>query len=312
MDYVFQLSGEDLKLSKLELKALFEAYGLKFAAKQKKNIIFIKTKATEKQICQLCKRSALLKWCSLVMKPDFSWVKPPFAVRIEQGKRNIKEIASKIWKKLKNPSVDLENPKTTVYVVNNLFTKLIWKKEKGRFVKREPIKKPAFHPTSLKPKWARLVINLSRCKEKEVLLDPFCGTGSVLIEAAVIGCKAIGSDLDKEMVTGTKKNLAYYKLKAKVKQANALELEKHYKSVDAIATDPPYGRSSHIGAKNIKELYEGFLKSAHKILKKGKYCVLFYPHYIKFKIPKRWKLIDKASIYVHGGLTRKIIVLKKI
>lgn len=315
MDYLFQLSGEDLKLAKTELKALFEIYGIKVKAKQKNSILFVTCKATEKQIYKLCKRSALLNWCSVIMKKnDFSWVKSPFCVRIEEGdKGKEREIAGYIWRKLKKPSVDLENPKTTVYVVNNLFTKLVWKKEKRRFVDREPIKKPAFHPTSLKPVLARLLVNLSRCKEKEILLDPFCGTGSVLIEAAIIGCKAVGSDLDKEMIKGSKINLKHYKLKAKLKQANALELDKHYQknSVDAIATDPPYGRSSHIGAKNIKELYNGFLKSAHKILKKGRYTALIYPHYIKFTIPKKWKIIDRASIYVHGGLTRKILVLRK-
>ena len=106
--------------------------------------------------------------------------------------------------------------------------------------------------------------------------------------------------------------MKHYKLYAELKQANALDLDKHYKSIDAIATDPPYGRSSHVGAKNVKELYTGFLKSAHKVLKKGKYVALLYPHYIKFTIPKKWKTIDRASIYVHGGLTRKILVLKKI
>lgn len=313
MKYVFCLSGEDLKLARLELKALFDTYKIKFNAKQKKNLVFINCKANEKQIYKLCRRSALLKWCSVVMNENFQWVKPPFCVRVEAGNKKEKEIAGLVWKKLKNPSVDLENPKTIIYVVNNLFTKLIWKKEKGRFKEREPIKKPVFHPTSLKPKLARLIINLSKCKEKEILLDPFCGTGSVLIEAAMIGCKAIGSDLDKKMVEGAKINLKFYGLKAKVKQANALELDKVFgkNSIDAIATDPPYGRSSHIGAKNIKELYEGFLKSALKVLKKGKFCALFYPHYIKFKIPKKWKIVDKASIYVHGGLIRKVVILRK-
>ncbi|MBD3262967.1 methyltransferase domain-containing protein [Candidatus Woesearchaeota archaeon] len=349
MKYIFRLSGEDLKLAKTEVQALFETYGLGFKARRSKDLLFVESKAIEKQISKLCKRSALLHWCSVVKdSSDFSWVRSPFMVRIKKGEKTEKKVASQIWRGLKKPSVDLENPKTTVYVVGNQITKLIWEKKKNRFNGRQPKQKPVFHPTSLKPKWARLIINLSRCKESCVLLDPFCGTGSVLIEAAIIGCKAIGSDLDKRMIKGAKKNLKHYGLHAKVqskqsfagshhkvvlvKQANALELEKHYKknSIDAIATDPPYGRSSRIGAKNIRELYEGFLKSAHKVLKtkkskaflgpknsknflgKNKYCVLLYPHYVKFAIPKKWKVVDRASIYVHGGLTRKILVLRKV
>lgn len=317
MEYIFKISAEDLKLSKLELKSLLETYNIKYKIRSKNNFVFVSTTAKEEKINKLCKRSSYLHWCSAVKgnisENKWSWVKPPFCVRIEQGKWDKRAIAGKIWKKLKKPSVDLQNPKTMVYVFGSLATKLIWNKKKNRFANRSPIKKPAFHPTSMKPKHARLLVNLSKCKEKQILLDPFCGTGSILIEAKLIGCKANGSDLDKRMVAGAKLNLNHFKLKAKVKQANALELDKHYKknSIDAIATDPPYGRSSHVGAKNIVNLYEGFLKSALNVLKKNKYCVLLYPHYVKFKISKKWKIMDRAGIYVHGGLTRKIIVLRK-
>ena len=109
MEFIFQLSKEDLKLAKIELNALFEIYNIKFKVKQKKDLLFVNCKATEKQIYQLCNRSAMIHWCSAIMKPDFSWIKSPFLVRIKQGKGGVKEIASKIWKKLKKPSVDLEN-----------------------------------------------------------------------------------------------------------------------------------------------------------------------------------------------------------
>ena len=330
MYYLFQLSGENLKLAQIELKALLSLYGLRrFAcSKISQRIIKIKSSLSEKEIYKLCKRSALLKWCAAEIGKvkkfdelgdfDWSWVKSPYCVRVEIGQRQLeKKIASLIWTALRRPSVDLENPKTTIYVLVDkkgiLISKLLWKREKGRFVEREPAKKPAFHPTALKPKLARLLVNLARCKEKEILLDPFCGTGSVLIEAAVIGCKPVGSDIDWWMLKASKINLSRYGLKAELRQINAAELDKHIlsNSIDAIATDPPYGRSSHIGAKNVRELYKDFLNSARRVLKRGRYLAMLYPHYIKFKIPKGWQIIDRASIYVHGGLIRRILVLRK-
>ena len=40
-----------------------------------------------------------------------------------------------------------------------------------------------------------------------VLLDPFCGSGNILIEAAVLGCKIIGSDISEKAVNNTRANL---------------------------------------------------------------------------------------------------------
>jgi len=304
-----------LKLARIELVSLLETYKIKHKATFRKNLAFVETKAKKDTLLRICKRSALIKWCVLEKDhKNLSWVKSPFCVRVKLGAKDERKIASQIWKRLKKPSVNLKNPRTTIYVIGNKLTKLIWKKEKSRFAGREPINKPAFHPTSLKPIWARLLVNLARCKEGEVLLDPFCGTGSILIEGAIIGCKVIGSDLDKKMVFGARKNLEFYELKGKVLQANALYLDKTLKknSIDAIATDPPYGRSSHIGAKNIKELYAGFLKSAHRVLKKGRFCAFFCPHFVRLRIEReKWNAVRGANLYVHGGLIRKVVILRK-
>ena len=75
------------------------------------------------------------------------------------------------------------------------------------------------------------------------------------------------------MIKGSATNLKFYKLSAKLQQGNALELQKSFKksSIEAIATDPPYGRSAKVGAKSLKSLYKGFFESAHYILKPKHY-----------------------------------------
>ena len=59
----------------------------------------------------------------------------------------------------------------------------------------------------LPPKLAQIMINLSGAKPNDYLWDPFCGTGTVLQEAALIGVNAYGSDLSDKMVSYTTENM---------------------------------------------------------------------------------------------------------
>ncbi len=51
------------------------------------------------------------------------------------------------------------------------------------------------------------MINLSGAKPDDYLWDPFCGTGTVLQEAALIGVNAYGSDLSDKMISYTTENM---------------------------------------------------------------------------------------------------------
>lgn len=52
----------------------------------------------------------------------------------------------------------------------------------------------------LPPKLARIMINLAGVTPPALVFDPFCGTGTVLQEALVLGYPAAGSDLSDKMV----------------------------------------------------------------------------------------------------------------
>ena len=236
-----------------------------------------------------------------------------FKFKIIEHDKNIIKINTNANKK-----IILKLCERSAFIKKTYLRRKIWEVSKGRFLEREPQKKPAFHPTSLKPKLARALVNLSRAKPKEILLDPFCGAGSVLIEAGILKIKTIGVDFDANMIAFSKNNLNFYKVKNyKLTNSDATQLEKTLKpnSISAIATDLPYGRSSRASLKNLAHLYEKFLISANKVLKKRKFAAIMYPHYInlpKLTNKNLWKTISKAELYVHGGLTRKIVVLRKI
>ena len=59
----------------------------------------------------------------------------------------------------------------------------------------------------LPPKLAQIMLNLAEAEPQSPVLDPFCGTGVVLMEAALRGCRLQGTDLKPKMIEYTKINL---------------------------------------------------------------------------------------------------------
>ena len=64
----------------------------------------------------------------------------------------------------------------------------------------------------LPPKLARMMVNLAGMhkhgsESRPTILDPFCGTGVVLQEAALLGYNAYGTDLSEKMVAYSRENL---------------------------------------------------------------------------------------------------------
>ncbi|NTW61599.1 hypothetical protein HGB24_02850 [Candidatus Saccharibacteria bacterium] len=62
----------------------------------------------------------------------------------------------------------------------------------------------------LPPKLAQIMVNLARPQSDDfngVVLDPFCGTGVILQEAALLGYPVYGTDLSEKMIDCSKTNL---------------------------------------------------------------------------------------------------------
>jgi tRNA G10 N-methylase Trm11 len=62
---------------------------------------------------------------------------------------------------------------------------------------------------SLSSRLARLLVNTAGISEGQVLLDPFCGSGTILGEALLKGADCVGIDRNHGRVEQTKKNLAW-------------------------------------------------------------------------------------------------------
>ncbi len=61
----------------------------------------------------------------------------------------------------------------------------------------------------LPPKLAQIMVNLATGGKPGTLLDPFCGTGTVLQEALLKDCTVYGSDLNPKMIDYTSENLRW-------------------------------------------------------------------------------------------------------
>jgi tRNA (guanine10-N2)-dimethyltransferase len=166
----------------------------------------------------------------------------------------------------------------------------------------------------MSPKLARGMVNLTRAKKGSVVLDPFCGTGGILIEAGIIGARVIGTDIDEKMVEGTKKNLEYCNIKDyQIFQGDARYITLENK-VDAIVTDPPYGISASTAGIDSKKIYEESLVSMQELLKEEGYICMATPHYLdihELVSHTKFKIIEQYKIRMHKSLTRVISVLTK-
>ena len=175
-------------------------------------------------------------------------------------------------------------------------------------------RRPFFHPSSMNPLLQRTMVNLAALRPGEWLLDPFCGTGGSLIEAARMGIQSIGVEIDRKIVWGAYKNLKADKITNDYTHlifGDANQLFFRGGSISAVVTDPPYGTASSTRGFNLQALLINFFRKIRPILSPQARVVIAMPSNIK--IEDQVAQILNASYrkflqYVHRSLTRKILV----
>lgn len=90
----------------------------------------------------------------------------------------------------------------------------------------------------LPPKLARLMVNLAGAEtENKTLLDPFCGSGTVLMEAALVGyTRLIGSDIDARQMDGSKQNLVWLEQERIITATQRKEMRLLVQPVETLAS----------------------------------------------------------------------------
>lgn len=252
------------------------------------------------------------------------YINETFAVRVKRFHSQIdtvgteRHVGTLILDNCDNIKVNLSKPKSLVRVVayGNIIYVAIEKikLDKKHFEDSKPHKRPFFYPGSMNPKLARCMVNLSRVKQGQLLLDPFCGTGGILIEAGLIGCKVAGSDIYWKMKNGTAINLEHYGITDyRTFNVDVREL-KMYEKVASVVTDPPYGISTSTGDVDGEEIFNEFFHSIYDNMKDDAYLCMASPHYVDLKPmvdEVGFEIVEQYAIKMHKSLTRIISVIRK-
>lgn len=151
---------------------------------------------------------------------------------------------------------------------------------------------------SIPPRLGKILINLSSAKPGDLLLDPFCGVGTILQEGLLMGMDIRGVDTDPYCIKKSMTNLEWIKkeynmhadLRGKLIVGDTRRLSNHIRqnSIDAVATEPYLGppldrKPTRTEAKKILEevrpLYLKSLKEINKVLKPGKSMSIIFPNF---------------------------------
>jgi tRNA G10 N-methylase Trm11 len=155
----------------------------------------------------------------------------------------------------------------------------------------------------LPPKLARMMLNLGRgawqaahatedTAKLTSVYDPFCGSGTVLLEALMLNFDVMGSDLDKDSVTGTQENLDWYcetyqqQVNSHVFYSDAtnVTLDQVHQKIELIVTEPFLGKPTPQLAqlpniyKGLEKLYWGVFRQWTKILADRAVVVIIFPY----------------------------------
>lgn len=342
MRYIFLFSGENQKLAAGELKAILQAYNLNSAILERAANIAIcelkgefdlrilqrlaLTKAVYKFLgeCEAEEEKILKFFKNIDLKGEFSGKANSFCVRVKKLSKadflsvELQAKIGKIIKERTQAKVELTFPELLFqcfYTGNKFIASLLLKEIKHKFAEREPNKRPRFHPSTMKPKLARAIVNLTGVKEGERFLDPFCGVGGLLIEAGLIGAEVYGVDKDFKMVEACRENLSFYKIRAEIEHGDAREIGMKYSNFfHAVACDPPYGRSSSTLGERAEKLYRESLKSIYEALIEKRHACVLAPKSMsieEYAEEAGFKIAETFDWRVHKSLVRRIYLLQK-
>ncbi len=235
--------------------------------------------------------------------------------RIENYRADTQAIKEQLGEMISSDHpIDLDSPEQEIFVIiseKNYIGKKLFEMEKERFRSREVKNRPFSSPISLKPRYTRALINLSRVGKKAELHDPFCGTGGILIEAYLMGLDVSGGDKDPKMIEGCRKNLREFGVEGSLEVGDVAETIPE--DIEGIVTDPPYGRASSTNKEDLSSIYKRLFRAAQRGLKKGGYLSAIFPRQKYISIGKEHlDLIETYKVRVHRSLDRHFTVYKKV
>jgi tRNA G10 N-methylase Trm11 len=166
------------------------------------------------------------------------------------------------------------------------------------FQKRDIYKPNQRKIFAMPPRLAKIMVNLSACTPGKVLLDPFCGVGTILQEALLERAQVVGVDVNPWCVKAAAENLEWLSREYNIEGADfrvvqgdvgKLVQKVGQEMVDCIVTEPdlgpalrqvPTGPYAQKIIQKLEPLYFGFVEEAYRVLKTGGRLVLVTPYIV--------------------------------
>ena len=335
MKYLLELAKDHETLLKSEIMACLKSEDINYKILTKNNdVIIFESKSENDKIKNFANRISSIYFVDdflfesplIISKIHNSAIKNPIknpgsiAVKYKNRSKSvnsqeiIKTVASVYTKnrkvRLKKPDIEIRCIITDdrVYVGMKLF-----QIDRQQFEKRKVQFRPFFSPISLHPKLARALVNLSGVKKNHTLLDPFCGTGGILLEAGLIGIKVIGNDIEQKMIDGCKKTLNFYKINEyNLFCSDVGDINKYVSKIDAVVTDLPYGKSTTTKGEEKKNLYKRSFEIISNVMSKNTKAVIGFSDKNMISLAENYlKFVESHELKVHKSLTRYFVVFEK-
>lgn len=167
----------------------------------------------------------------------------------------------------------------------------------------------------INPALAYILCQIAKVTEEDIVLDPFCGAGTIAITASKYfkAKKTLASDVSGKAIDSTIVNVKAANLPKNAISAfrsNVTQLKFSAGSVNKIITNPPFGVRVGNHDENVK-LYRSLANKAFNMLSaEGKVVLITQEKLLAREAFKKFKLVLEQEIE-QGGLKPNIFVFVK-
>jgi tRNA G10 N-methylase Trm11 len=152
-------------------------------------------------------------------------------------------------------------------------------------------------PGALRPTVAAAMVSLAG-EPSGMLLDPCCGSGTILVEAVAQGWTAMGRDIDPSIVDSARTNAP----EATVELGDARTLDVPDEAASACVSNLPFGRQ-YTTQGSVADWSRVVLAELSRVTRQGGRVLLLVPEIPRSAIPERLQLRSRFPIVLLGTKT---------